>query len=162
MNLAKSEKGLCTTPEKRSILPSTTMENQEQSEQNALPPAVAPSATSLEDVVGSKHQVSPKAESSETILPCITAQPPTTREDTGSSTKSLEKVGDLKLQASPKSSASETLPGIVPQDTNTSPQSQKDLTRPARAPSTKITFHSQNFCMERVAPPYFLELGREP
>lgn len=128
MKPTKAEEGLCTTPEKSSILPSSTMENQEKSEPKALPPAAAPSATSLEDVIGSKSQASPKAESFETILPCIAAQSPTTGRDTGSSTKSLEKVGDLKIQVSPKSGASENLPAIVPRDTNTSPQSEKGLT----------------------------------
>lgn len=128
MKLTKTEEELCTTPEKRSILPSSTMENQEQSEPKALPSSGVPSATSLEDVVGSKHQASPKAESLETILPCIAAQSPTTGRDTGSSTKSLENLGDLKIQASLKSVASKNLPAIVPQDTNTSPESEQELT----------------------------------
>lgn len=128
MKPTKAKEGLCTTPEKRSILPSSTMGNPEQSEPKALPPATVPSATSLEDVTGSKRQASPKAESFETIVPCSAAQSLTTGRDTEASTKSLEKLGDLQIQAAPKSGASKPFPGVVTQDTTTSPLSQKEPT----------------------------------
>lgn len=118
MNSTKTEEGVRTTPEKNSILPSTTRESQEQNEEKATPPA-AQSPTTLEDVSDPKLQISPKATTPEAILPGIAQQSPTNKQDSGSSATSLEEVGDLENQASPKLSTSEALPGIVPQDLTT-------------------------------------------